>query len=74
MGASHRFTATYERGEDGYVVASVPALPGCHSQGRTMEEAKRNIREAAQGYIASLQHRGEQIPEEVGSEQIEVAV
>ncbi len=70
----YRFTATYERGEDGYVIASVSVLPGCHSQGRTLEEAKRNIREAVGGYLASLRRRGEQIPEEVGSEQIEVAV
>ena len=73
-GAAFRFTVAYERDEDGYVIASAPALPGCHSQGRTLEEAKRNIREAARGYIASLRHRGEQIPEEIGSEQIEVAV
>ena len=72
--AVHRFTVTYERGEDGYFIASVPALPGCHSQGRTRDEAKRNIREAARGYVASLQHRGEQVPQEIDSEQIEVTL
>ena len=72
--ATRCFTVVYERGEDDYVIASVPALPGCYSQGRTKEEAKRNIREATRGYIASLQHRGERVPEEVDSEQIEVAV
>nr|MDQ3011593.1 type II toxin-antitoxin system HicB family antitoxin [Acidobacteriota bacterium] len=33
-------------GEDGYLVAEVPSLPGCISQGRTRDEALTNIREA----------------------------
>lgn len=33
------------RSEEGYAV-SCPALPGCHSQGETREEALENIREA----------------------------
>lgn len=38
-------------GEDGYVVAECPALPGCVSQGRTREEALANIREAIEGWF-----------------------
>ena len=74
VGASAlRYTVTYSRDEDGYIVASVPALPGCHSQGRSKEEARRNIREAMRGYLASLKHRGLPLPrEEV--EQVEVAL
>ena len=37
--------------EDGYVLASVPALRGCHSQGATREEALANIREAIEGWL-----------------------
>lgn len=40
-----------EKGEDGYFVASVPALKGCWSQGKTREEALRNIREAIDLYL-----------------------
>ena len=69
---TRRYTVTYERDEDGYVVASVPALPGCHSQGASVEEAGRNIREAMRGYIASLEYRGDPVPEELASEQVEV--
>ena len=67
-----KYTVAYTKGEDGYIVASVPVLPGCHSQGRTLEEARRNIREAMRGYLASIQYRGEPIPEEEVVEQIEV--
>ena len=41
-----------ERGEDGYLVAECPTLPGCISQGRTEDEALRNIREAIEGWLA----------------------
>ena len=40
-----------EKGEDGYFVASVPALKGCWSQGRTREETLTNIREAIELYL-----------------------
>jgi predicted RNase H-like HicB family nuclease len=40
-----------EKGEDGYFVASVPALKGCWSQGKTREEALANIREAIELYL-----------------------
>jgi len=40
------FKVVLKRGEDGYVVASVPSLPGCHSQGKTRKEALKNINEA----------------------------
>jgi predicted RNase H-like HicB family nuclease len=40
-----------EKGEDGYFAASVPALKGCWSQGKTREEALENIREAIELYL-----------------------
>ncbi|MCY3777794.1 MAG: type II toxin-antitoxin system HicB family antitoxin [Candidatus Aminicenantes bacterium] len=51
-------------GEDGYWVAECPSLSGCISQGRTKQEAIANIREAIEGYIASLEEDGLPIPEE----------
>jgi len=41
-----------ERGEDGMFVAHCPALKSCWSQGRTREEALRNIREAVELYLS----------------------
>lgn len=44
-------TVVVEKGEAGYFIASCPALKGCHSQGRTEEEALANIREAIEGWL-----------------------
>lgn len=35
-----------ERDEDGFYVASVPALPGCHTQARTLPALRKRVREA----------------------------
>ena len=40
------FTVVIEQDEDGMYVGSVPALKGCHSQGRTVDELMENITEA----------------------------
>jgi predicted RNase H-like HicB family nuclease len=58
------FVVVLEQGEDGYLVAECPALPGCVSQGRTRQEAIDNIREAIQGIIEVRRQRGLPIPEE----------
>jgi len=42
--------------EGGYS-AAVPALPGCYSQGDTLDEALANIREAAEGHLEALNER-----------------
>lgn len=39
-------TAIYEYTEDGWWVVSVPEIPGAHSQGRTLEEAREMIKDA----------------------------
>lgn len=51
-------------GEDGYWVAECPSLPGCVSQGTTREDAIKNIKEAIEGYILTLQDDGLAIPAE----------
>jgi len=40
------FKVIIEQDEDGYFIASVPAVPGCYSQGKTYEEVITNIKEA----------------------------
>ena len=51
-------------GEDGWWVAECPSLLGCVSQGRSRQEAIANIREAIDGYVASLEEDGLPVPEE----------
>ena len=51
-------------GEDGYVVAEVPSLPGCISQGKSREEALENVREAISLHVEVLRERGEPVPED----------
>ena len=46
-----KYIVTLTEGDDGYVVAECPALPGCVSQGKTREEALKNIQEAIEGII-----------------------
>ncbi|HNQ30490.1 MAG TPA: type II toxin-antitoxin system HicB family antitoxin [Methanolinea sp.] len=43
--------------EDGGFIVSCPSLPGCHSQGETIEEALENIRDAISGCVAALNER-----------------
>ena len=43
-----------EKGEDFGYVSHCPAIPGCHSQGATVEDAVENIRDAIRGCLAAL--------------------
>ena len=47
----HDFNVVIERDEDGYYVASVPTLPGCHTQARSLDELMDRIREAIALYL-----------------------
>ena len=57
------YTVILEPDGDGFH-AFCPALPGCHTCGDTLEEAMRNIREAAKAYCQSLRKDGEALPQE----------
>jgi predicted RNase H-like HicB family nuclease len=59
-----------EKGEDGYYTASVPALKGCWSQGKTRDEALKNIREAVELYLEP----DEAVPPVNGREIVELAI
>jgi predicted RNase H-like HicB family nuclease len=41
-----------ERDEDGYYIASVPELPGCHTQARTLDELANRVRKAVSIYLS----------------------
>ena len=48
--------------DEGYLAHS-PTLPGCFSNGKTVEEAKRNIREAIQQHVESLVSHAQPVPQ-----------
>jgi predicted RNase H-like HicB family nuclease len=50
--------------EDGGYTVTVPALPGCVTEGDSVEEALAMAKEAITGYLESLEKHGEPIPEE----------
>lgn len=63
-----------EQDEDGVFVATCPVLPGCISQGDTRTEALENIKDAIEGYLASLEKHGEAIPPPIQEEVVEVTL
>lgn len=63
----------FTKGENGYVVAECPAIPGCISQGKTTEEAMKNIKEAIQLCLECYKEDNEKIPEDT-TEIVEVSI
>lgn len=51
------YTAVFEPAPEGGYTVTVPALPGCISEGETFEEAYKNIREATELYLEELRPR-----------------
>ncbi len=56
---AHKFKVIIEHNEDegGYTV-TVPALPGCITEGETVEEALENVKEAIAGFLEAMQIQG----------------
>lgn len=59
------YTVILERDPSGILVAHVPALRGCVSQGRNKREAIRNVKEAIALYIETLTEHGRPVPTNV---------
>ena len=75
---TYRFQVVMELDEDGLYVADVPALRGCHTQGRSYEEAMGNIREVIAMCVQEMREDGIKInpnfPEVIGIKTLEIAV
>ncbi len=52
---SKDYNVFIERDSDGYYVASVPSLPGCHTQARSLDTLMERIREAIELYLDVMQ-------------------
>jgi predicted RNase H-like HicB family nuclease len=64
------FNVVVERDEDGYYVASVVELPGCHTQSKSLDQLTRRIREAIEGYL-EVSRPGNR-PEFIGVQQLKL--
>jgi len=47
----HKYHVIIERDSEGYYIASVPTLPGCHTQARSLDELDERIKEAIALYL-----------------------
>ena len=60
----YKYTVVLEPAEEGGYVVTVPALPGCVTQGETFEEAVEMTKEAIQLYLETLKEHNEDLPVE----------
>ncbi len=68
---SQKFNILIEKGEDGYLIADVVELPGCHTQAKTHDQLIERIKEAIKLYIRSKKLEGP-LPKFVGLQEIEI--
>ena len=58
----NKYVYIIEKADDGSYSAYVPDLPGCTTCGDTIDEVKRNMKDAVDLYVASLREHGEPVP------------
>ena len=68
---SYTYRVIIEPDENNTFHAYVPSLPGCHTWGESLEETRKNVRDAIDVYLRSLSADGESIPEDNGIEIME---
>ncbi len=56
------YTILIYKAEEGGFWAEVPALPGCYSQGETVEETIEDMKEAIEAHLIALKEENEEIP------------
>jgi len=69
-----RFNIVIEKDEDGYYVASVPELPGCHTQARSLDELTARMDEAIKLYLEVEKEAIDISTEFVGVQVVEVSI
>ncbi len=74
MSESLHLTIVYERDGGDLITASVPEVPGAHSQGRTREEARENVLDALRGLLELRASGYELTGDRLDSESLELVV
>ncbi len=72
MHAKRKFTVVIERDEEGWYVASVPAMRGCHTQAKNLDTLMKRVREAIQLCLEVEGERNVDALELVGVQQVAV--
>ena len=65
MKQDHNYTVLFEPAEEGGYVVTCPALPGLVTEGDTLEEARRMVKDAIRAYLESLRKDGLPIPPDI---------
>jgi predicted RNase H-like HicB family nuclease len=60
-----KYSVIIEKDEDGVLVARVPDLPGCATEGKTRPELMKNVKEAIQACLEALKEYGDPVPIEL---------
>lgn len=71
---TQKFTVLIEKDEDGWLVSEVIELPGCHTQGKTLDQLIKRTKEAIQAYLGEGEEQPEVRQEFVGIQTVEVEV
>jgi predicted RNase H-like HicB family nuclease len=74
MSESLKVTIVFEQGEDGWIIASIPGVPGAHSQGRTRAEARANVIDALRGILELRLGGHPKVSADVDSEPLELVI
>ena len=69
-----QYTVVIRKAPDGFYIASCPLISEAHTQGETYEECLANIKEALELCLEYRKDHGEEIPQEVGTRQVTIAV
>ncbi|MFQ5924617.1 MAG: type II toxin-antitoxin system HicB family antitoxin [Dehalococcoidia bacterium] len=69
-----QYTAMIRKAADGFYIASCPLIPEAHAQGESYQECLANIKEVLELCLEYRKERGEEIPEEIGTSWVAIAV
>jgi predicted RNase H-like HicB family nuclease len=68
------YTVFIRKAPDGFYIGSCPMIPEAHAQGETYKECLANIREVLELCLEYRKERGEEIPQEIDSQKVTIAL
>ncbi len=68
------YTVVIRKAPDGFYIASCPLIPEAHAQGESYEECLANAKEVLELCLEYRRERGEEIPDEIGTNKVTIAV